>query len=78
MPNAKKIGEPLCVAYALERRDNRRWLLTKGGEGGIFQGIKGIRQLPIKHTPNDDTKNYLLFRLQLVVEAFGHTTYLTN
>ena len=22
---SKKIGEPLCVAYALERRDNRRW-----------------------------------------------------
>ena len=29
MPNLKKIGEQLCVAYALERGDNQRWWWLK-------------------------------------------------
>ena len=28
--------------------------------------------------PNDDIKNYPFFKLQLVVEMFGHSTKLTN
>ena len=26
------------------------------------------------YTPNDDTQNYPFYRLQLVVETFGHST----
>ena len=30
------------------------------------------------HIPNDDTQNYPLFRLQLVIEMFIHSTVVTN
>ena len=30
------------------------------------------------YIPNDDTQNYPLCRLQLVVETFGHSSKLTN
>ena len=32
----------------------------------------------LKYIPNDDTQNYYLCRLQLVVETFGHWTKWTN
>ena len=39
---------------------------------GYPQGSKGIRQWPI--IPNDDTQNYPIFRLKLVIKKFGHLT----
>ena len=32
----------------------------------------------LMHIPNDDTQNYPVCRLQLVVETFEHSTYWTN
>ena len=32
----------------------------------------------LMYIPNNDTQNYLFFRLQLVVEKFGHLTYQTK
>ena len=32
----------------------------------------------LMYIPNDDTQSYPFCRLQLVVDTFGHSTYLTN
>ena len=39
---------------------------------------KSLRQWPINLCTDDDTQNYLICRIQLVVEPFGNSTYWTN